>query len=47
VSTVSVDDPGRDGPVVDVIRPGYVIGDDTLRPALVAVGRHAPPQSDA
>jgi molecular chaperone GrpE len=39
VAVVEVDDPARDGTVVAVHRPGYRLGDDTLRPALVAVGK--------
>lgn len=39
VAMVEVDDPARDGTVVAVHRPGYRLGDDTLRPALVAVGK--------
>lgn len=37
VTMVPTDDPQRDGVVVGVIRPGYQIGDEVLRPALVAV----------
>ena len=40
VTTVPVDDPALDHVVVGVIRHGYAIGDEVLRPALVAVGRH-------
>jgi len=40
VTTVPVDDPARDHVVVGVIRHGYAIGDEVLRPALVAVGQH-------
>jgi molecular chaperone GrpE len=39
VSVVAVTDPALDEHVVGVIRPGYLIGDDVLRPATVAVGR--------
>jgi molecular chaperone GrpE len=39
VSLVPVTDPALDDTVVSVIRPGYSIGDDVLRPATVAVGR--------
>ena len=42
VSIVPVTDPALDDRVVSVIRPGYSIGDDVLRPATVAVGRLAP-----
>jgi molecular chaperone GrpE len=38
---VPVEDPAHDGLVVGIIRDGYAIGDDILRPALVAVGRRA------
>lgn len=36
-ATVPVADPARDGLVVGVIRQGYVIRDEVLRPAVVAV----------
>jgi len=39
VTTVQVDDANQDGVVVGVIREGYLIGDEVLRPAGVAVGR--------
>jgi molecular chaperone GrpE len=35
----TVEDPRADGTVVDVIRQGYAIGEDVLRPAAVAVGQ--------
>jgi molecular chaperone GrpE len=38
VTTVAVPDPSADGRIVGVIAHGYRIGDDILRPALVAVG---------
>jgi molecular chaperone GrpE len=41
VAMVPVTDPAQDGRVVDVMREGYLIGDDTLRPAAVAVGKRA------
>jgi molecular chaperone GrpE len=41
VALVPVTDPAQDGRVIDVMREGYLIGDDTLRPAGVAVGRRA------
>ena len=37
VSTVPAASPDQDGLVVGVVRPGYVLGDDVLRPAQVAV----------
>jgi molecular chaperone GrpE len=39
VTTVPVTDPSLDGTVVGVITEGYAIGDDVLRPAMVAVGK--------
>jgi len=39
MALVPVNDPAQDGRVVGVMREGYLIGDDTLRPAGVAVGR--------
>jgi len=36
-TTVPVTDAGQDGLVVGVIRQGYTMGDDVLRPAVVAV----------
>jgi molecular chaperone GrpE len=39
VSTVAASAAAPDGQVVGVVRPGYAIGDDVLRPAQVAVAR--------
>jgi len=39
VALVPVTDPARDGRVIDVMREGYLVGADTLRPASVAVGK--------
>jgi molecular chaperone GrpE len=39
VSTVPVASPDEDGRVVGVIRHGYTVGDDILRPASVAVAK--------
>lgn len=39
VALVPVTDPAQDGRVIDVMREGYLIGEDTLRPAGVAVGK--------
>lgn len=39
LALVPVTDPAQDGRVIDVMREGYVIGEDTLRPAGVAVGK--------
>jgi molecular chaperone GrpE len=41
VSAVPVADPSQDGLVVGIVRPGYKIGDEVLRPALVAVAKAA------
>jgi molecular chaperone GrpE len=41
MAIVPVADPAQDGRVVDVIREGYLVGDETLRPAGVAVGKLA------
>jgi molecular chaperone GrpE len=39
VSTVPASSPDQDGMVVGIIRQGYRIGDDVLRPAAVAVAK--------
>jgi molecular chaperone GrpE len=39
VVLVPVTDAAQDGRVIDVMREGYLVGDDTLRPASVAVGK--------
>jgi len=39
VALVPVTDPALDGKVIDVMREGYLIGELTLRPAGVAVGK--------
>jgi molecular chaperone GrpE len=44
VTTVPASAADRDGVVVGVIRPGYTIGDQVLRPAAVAVGKQEIPQ---
>jgi molecular chaperone GrpE len=41
VTTTPVDDPAHDGHVIAVIKDGYAIGDDILRPASVVVGKSA------
>jgi molecular chaperone GrpE len=41
IAVVPVKDPAQDGMVLDVMQEGYVIGDDTLRPAGVAVGKRS------
>jgi molecular chaperone GrpE len=39
IALVPVTDPAKDGRVIDVMHEGYLIGDATLRPAGVAVGK--------
>ena len=39
IAVVPVTDAAQDGTVIDVMEEGYVIGEDTLRPARVAVGK--------
>jgi len=41
VTTARVDNPDQDGLVVAVVKNGYAIGDELLRPASVVVGKHA------
>lgn len=41
IALVPVADPAQDGHVIDVMREGYLVGDDTLRPAGVAVGKRS------
>jgi molecular chaperone GrpE len=40
VTTAAVADPAKDGTVVAVLKQGYGVGDDVLRPASVVVGQH-------
>ena len=40
VSMVNVDDPAQAGMVIAVSKEGYMIGEELLRPASVAVGAH-------
>jgi molecular chaperone GrpE len=46
VSAVPANDPALDGRIVGLVRHGYRIGDEVLRPALVAVARHGEPIAD-
>ena len=39
ISVMSVGDPAQDGTVVAVVREGYLIGEEPLRPASVVVGK--------
>ena len=41
VSAVPSPDPSQDGRIVGIVRQGYLIGDEVLRPALVAVAKSA------
>lgn len=41
IALVPVTDPAKDGRVIDVMREGYLIGDQVLRPAGVAVGKRS------
>jgi molecular chaperone GrpE len=41
VTAVPAADPTQDGVIVGVVRHGYLIGDEVLRPALVAVAKSA------
>lgn len=41
VALVPVTDPAHDGRVIDVMREGYLVGEETLRPAGVAVGKRS------
>lgn len=41
IAVVPVKDAAQDGVVIDVMREGYLIGDATLRPASVAVGKRS------
>ena len=43
VSVVPADKADDDGRIVGVVRPGYRIGDEVLRPALVAVAKSGQP----
>jgi molecular chaperone GrpE len=43
VSAVPVDDASHEGRIVGVVRSGYRIGDEVLRPALVAVAKSSQP----
>lgn len=39
VSTAPVTDPAQDGTIVAVVKEGYAVGDEVLRPASVVVGK--------
>lgn len=43
ITSVPASDPAQDGRIVGVVRHGYRIGDEVLRPASVAVGQAATP----
>lgn len=40
VSTTAVESSDQDGKVAAVVREGYKVGEDVLRPAMVVVGKH-------
>jgi molecular chaperone GrpE len=40
ITVVPVSEPSQDGIVCGVLAPGYLVGEDVLRPARVAVARH-------
>lgn len=40
ISTLPVDDPSKTDRVVAVVKEGYAIGEEILRPAFVVVGKH-------
>ena len=42
ISVTPVTDPAHEGVVINVVKPGYQLGDDVLRPASVTVGKLAP-----
>jgi molecular chaperone GrpE len=42
ITTAPVSDPLQDGLVIDVVREGYAMGDELVRPASVVVGRMEP-----
>ena len=42
ISTAPVTDPEQEGTVVAVVKEGYVVGDELLRPASVVVGSFRP-----
>jgi molecular chaperone GrpE len=45
VSVVPVNDPAHEGRIVGVVRHGYRIGSEVLRPALVAVAKSTQPET--
>ena len=46
ISSIPVSDPAQDGVVVGVVRDCYLIGDETLRYGMVAVGK-GPTENEA
>lgn len=42
LSSIPVTDTAQDGVVVEVVKPGYLVGDEVLRPATVTVGKLTP-----
>lgn len=47
VSTVPVTDATQDGVILGVVRDGYLIGEETLRYGMVAVGKFSAPTEEA
>lgn len=47
ISMMPVADPAQDGKVISVIKEGYTMNGEVLRPAVVAVGKHTAPPEDA
>jgi len=42
ISTTAVDSSGQHDTIVEIVKLGYRVGEEILRPASVVVGRHAP-----
>ena len=42
ISTVLVNETEREDIVIDIVKPGYQVNDEVLRPATVTVGKLAP-----
>ena len=47
LSTVAVDDIALDNVVIDVVKVGYRVGDEVLRPVSVTVGKHEGPDEES
>lgn len=42
IRTLPVSDPAQDGQVIEEVAPGYLMGEEVLRPSRVCVGKFAP-----